>query len=85
MLRAKGLAVFWPYKGNAKRRAEVAKKNNVDAVLFVREDNAGRKLHISYLPELKQRFEDIDHRILKLLPERYTGISGAPELDKACQ
>jgi histidyl-tRNA synthetase len=34
-LRRKGVAVQMAFKGNAKRRAEVAKKNGADALLYV--------------------------------------------------
>ncbi len=35
-LRDLGFAVFSSYRGNAKRRAEIANKNNADALLYVR-------------------------------------------------
>ena len=43
-LRAAGVPTYFAYRGNAKRRAELAKKNGVQALLYVREN---RELYFS--------------------------------------
>jgi histidyl-tRNA synthetase len=47
-LRARGLAVTRAFRGNAKRQTELARKQNADAILFVRSsDGAPDSLHLS--------------------------------------
>ena len=71
-LRAGGISAEMAYRGNAKRRTEVALKRGAKAILFVRPDGAsGGRLYLKYL--------GTDLEGLRLLS---TEVQGALELDQ---
>ncbi len=73
-LRKNGIAVTSAFKGNAKRRVELAKKMRADAVLFVREADpiSGSRL---YLNSTDLNLEDIQ-RIQCALPSGWQTLLG---------
>jgi histidyl-tRNA synthetase len=64
-LRNDGVAVDLSYRGNAKRKAEIARKRGNQAILFVRptSDPLG-KLHVTYLTENITKKDEIRSKIL---------------------
>lgn len=73
-LRANGLSVELGFKGNAKRRAEAARKRGIEAILFVRPDGQ-EKLNLTHLGGA-DRASALFREVLNLLPERYHQMSG---------
>jgi histidyl-tRNA synthetase len=75
-LRARGVSVVVPYRGNAKRRAELAAKANAQAILYVKPDLPPEKrLHLS------DRLKDgnATARLLQILgnlPDEYRQMQG---------
>lgn len=76
-LRASGMATYRCYKGNSKRQAEAARKQSVDALLYVRQaDRADRRLHLTHVAGSAFEGTDLLLEVLGRLPERYHQISG---------
>lgn len=78
-LRQRGIAVSSAFRGNAKRRAELAAKANVQTLLYVR-DTADENNKLNLTDRLKDG--DATGRILRILgnlPERYGQLSGDNE------
>ncbi|HUE78328.1 MAG TPA: histidine--tRNA ligase [Sphingomicrobium sp.] len=79
-LRGKGVAVYRAYRGNAKRQAEVARKNGADAILFIRNLNYTREsLNLSVTPGSRYDDTDLDFRVLQRLPAEYDQLSSLPK------
>ena len=74
-LRANGWSVELGFRGNSKRRVELARKNGIDAVLFVRPDGIGDKLNLSHLSGADSAAE-LMLEILGALPAQYKRRSG---------
>jgi histidyl-tRNA synthetase len=75
-LRRQGIAAFVPFKGNARRRAELAAKANVQTILYVRDD-AKRPDSLNLVDRVKDAAAtDRMFRILGRLPAEYAAISG---------
>ena len=74
-LRANGWSVELGFRGNSKRRVELARKNGIDAVLFVRPDGIGDKLNLSHLSGADSAAE-LMLEILGALPAQYNRRSG---------
>jgi histidyl-tRNA synthetase len=74
-MRRKGLSVSMAYRGNAKRRAELATKAGAEVLIYVRNtDDPSRKLHLSH--RLKDGQENArSQRLLSLIADRYTELS----------
>ncbi len=83
ILRRQGFSVEMAYKGNSKRRTEIARKSLAEAYLFVREkgDSRGR-VHLRLAGD-KGDAANLTGSILNALPEEYTNISGGNELGGA--
>jgi histidyl-tRNA synthetase len=76
-LRAKGYSVEWAFRGNAKRRVEVANKKGVEAILFVRDtEKASQKLNLTHVSRNSDTATQFLLKILGALPEKYSQISG---------
>lgn len=77
-LRAAGWQIDMAYRGNAKRRAEIARKNGADALLYIRIDDVGaNRLNLSMTPHSRFDRIQIDQRLLDTLPgysQLYGGI-----------
>lgn len=73
-LRRNGLAVQIAFKGNAKKRAQVAKKNGADAILYVRNtDDEAERFHLYpiSLDRLDSTPDVVGHMLdLRSVPER---------------
>ena len=79
-LRAQNVACDLPLRGNVKRRTEVARKNGVNGVLFVKVDSTGRaSVNLSQRREV----DDMDFHwfIFGRLPQPYQQMSGDDSLD----
>ncbi|TRW18377.1 histidine--tRNA ligase [Glacieibacterium frigidum] len=78
-LRSQGVSVATAYRGNAKRRAELAAKDDVGAILFVRDtQDADQKLNFSGRKrdgKGKDRFQ----RVLSALHPTYDAMGGTYE------
>jgi histidyl-tRNA synthetase len=74
-LRQNEISAVMAFRGNAKRRVEIARKSGAQAALFVRAtDDPAQKLHLTQLaPDLDQSFLK---RVQRALPEGLRGISG---------
>lgn len=75
-LRRQGVAAIVPFKGNAKRRAELAAKANAQTILYVRDD--GKRADSLNLSD-RVRDEAVEQRkmrILGSLPADYAASSG---------
>lgn len=74
-LRRKGLSVAMAYRGNAKRRAELAAKAGAEVLLYVRNTNdLSKKLHLSF--RLKDGQENAkSQRLLALISDRYSEVT----------
>jgi histidyl-tRNA synthetase len=67
-LRASNFAVDQAYRGNAKRRTELARKRQSDAVLFVRPSSDTRSpYHLSYVTADRNRQERAYEAVYRLL------------------
>ena len=76
-LRRNGVAVVQAYRGNAKRQAELARKNGADAVLFVRDVSFGAdRMNLSRSPGSPFEGSELDLHVLLRLPDRYRQLSG---------
>jgi histidyl-tRNA synthetase len=65
------------YRGNAKRRVELAKKNGYEAILFVRNtENPREALHLTHVSGNHKQAMDLLNEVLSLLPEPYRSVSG---------
>jgi histidyl-tRNA synthetase len=79
VLRRNGVAAIVPFKGNARRRAELAAKANVYAILYVR-DEAKSRDSLNLVDRVKDA--SANERLLRImvrLPEEYQGLSGKNE------
>jgi histidyl-tRNA synthetase len=76
-LRAAGVRVYRAYRGNSKRQTELARKNRVDAILFVRGmDFEGEPLNLSRSGDSPFSGEQLDLLVLGNLPPGYPSLSG---------
>jgi len=76
LLRGAGIRSSMAYKGNAKRRAEVAKKEGATAILFVRSvDHPLGRLHVSNFGNSLSNVEqvDLENRISRALHLEFPG------------
>ncbi|MCF8709527.1 histidine--tRNA ligase [Rhizorhapis sp. SPR117] len=77
VLRRKGYSVELAFRGNAKRRVELANKKGVEAILFVREtEKASQKLNLTHISRDIEKAEKLFFKILEALPENYNQLSG---------
>ena len=79
-LRRKGFSVEMAYKGNSKRRTEIAKKNLAEAYLFVREPGDARgRVHLRLAGEYPGNDTQFHLQVLGALPDEYQSLSGDNE------
>jgi histidyl-tRNA synthetase len=81
MLRQAGVAADIAFKGNAKRRVELARKANAAAVLFVRREGSDAygpygRLHLLRLSDSSDAVEPLLTQVLTALSPEFGGISG---------
>ncbi|HEX8584096.1 MAG TPA: histidine--tRNA ligase [Allosphingosinicella sp.] len=77
MLRRGGMAVDMPFGGNAKKKAERAKKAGVDALLYVRDQPLPRdRLHLTNVRLTSDQAMDLLLEVLGRLPEPYQQLGG---------
>ncbi|MBV8687079.1 MAG: histidine--tRNA ligase [Alphaproteobacteria bacterium] len=81
MLRKAGIRADMAFKGNAKRRVELARKADADAVLFIRhegEDAYGPygRLHLMHLRGSDEARHELSTRVLLPLHREFGGIRG---------
>ncbi len=75
-LRTRGLSVSSAFRGNAKRRAEIAAKSGVQTLLYVRsETDPGRRLRLSDRVRDGKASERL-LRVLGAVPEEYKSLEG---------
>ena len=78
-LRAAGIAVDNAYKGNPKRRVEIAKKRVNNAVVFIRaSSDAVPKVHVSHLTDDKEFRVQIESQV-RIAVGQQTLVSGGDE------
>jgi len=69
-LRSHGRKVITYYTGNSKKQADRARREGVDAVVFVRDPSFGRdQINVSRSPESGFTAADLDLHVLRLFPE----------------
>lgn len=69
LLRSAGIAVAASYRGNSKRRAELAHKSKVDAILYIRDPSYGNEqFNVSVVRGTSFDHAEIDLKILDALP-----------------
>jgi len=79
-LRKNSVAVYRAHRGNAKRQAEVARKNGADAILFVRDLLFNRNsLNLSVCPGSLYESSNLDLTVLVYLPEEYPQLQSIPD------
>jgi histidyl-tRNA synthetase len=76
MLRRAGLAVEYPTKGNCKRRIEQARKRGVTGVLFLRDQSAVPRLHMTHYSRDEEQQKALSSEVLAATHATYGGISG---------
>jgi histidyl-tRNA synthetase len=71
-------AVDIAFKGNSKRRVELAKKSGYEAILFLRKTEHVRdRLHLTHVSGDHDRAMDLLMRVLAHLPEPYKSVAGS--------
>jgi histidyl-tRNA synthetase len=78
-LRRSGIAVDIAFRGNAKRRIESAKKNNLAAALILRDLSQTPRLHLTHFSGDEDQRRALAADILTAVKGLYSGISGGPE------
>jgi histidyl-tRNA synthetase len=84
MLRQAGISADMAFRGNAKRRVELAKKSGASAVLFIRragEDAYGAygRLHLTHLRGSDSDQHDLMTRVHFPLYREFGGLAGGPD------
>ena len=70
-------SIEFSYRGNAKRRIELAKKAGYEAILFVRQaDRVRDRLHLTHISGSNENATSFLLKVLGYLPEPYNQISG---------
>ncbi|EPR10695.1 histidyl-tRNA synthase [Sphingobium indicum IP26] len=81
-LRRAGKIVSIAFRGNAKRRIELAKKVESEAILFVRDGNRNRNsLNLTHISRDSTKATELLLSILGALPPEYSAISGHDDPD----
>ena len=76
-LRRNEVRVYRALKGNSKRQAEQARKEGVDAIVFVRDPTLGPdRINVSRSSESKFEGSVLDLHVLLRLPAEYRELSG---------
>jgi len=75
-LRRGGLSSMVPSGSSAKRRVETARRENVEAVLFVRPAGAHERLNLSHTDKDSARAAELLAQVVMRLPGQYGGLSG---------
>ena len=77
LLRRAGIAGDMAFRGNAKRRVELARKSGAESVLFIRLAQEGaRRLRLMYLGTDGSRHEALRLAVLDALRDRFGGMEG---------
>lgn len=77
VLRSKNISVEIAFRGNSKRRVEVAKRKRVKAILFVKPaDEPNKRLNLSNVSEQSDAATLTLLRVLDLVGEPYSQMSG---------
>jgi histidyl-tRNA synthetase len=74
-LRRTGIAVDMPFKGNAKKRIELARKRGLAAVLILRDPSQQPRLHLTHYAGDEAQRVALKTRVLAGLPKQYEGVS----------
>jgi histidyl-tRNA synthetase len=76
-LRSSGLAVTSYFSGNCKKQTDRARREGVDAILFIRDLNRDRdSVHLSHSPESQFDGTQLLLEVLGFMPEEYRQIAG---------
>ena len=75
-LRRSGMSVEIAYRGNSKRRSELAAKSGVEAILYVREAKDSQKLKLIHGSRDETRAGQLFFDVLQRLPAQYNQLSG---------
>jgi histidyl-tRNA synthetase len=75
-LRRGGVSVDMTFRGNSKRRIELARKKDVAAVLILRDQTQQPRLHLTHYRGDDEQRRELATEILSVLKGRYGGISG---------
>ena len=76
-LRRNGMKVVQAYRGNSKRRVELANKSGAMAILFVRNAERNRdSLNLTHISRDNAEAAQFMLKVLKRLPEEYSELSG---------
>ncbi|AOF96924.1 histidine--tRNA ligase [Sphingobium sp. RAC03] len=81
-LRRNGQRIEIAFRGNAKRRIELAKKSGSQAILFVRDANRNRdSLKLTHISKDNDQAIQLLLLILRSLPSEYSQLSGEDDLE----
>ena len=75
-LRRSGISTDLSFRGNAKKRVENARRRNVSAVLFLRDETQQPRLHLTHYRGDDDQRLGLSERVLKAVSGVYEGISG---------
>ncbi|MET1110853.1 MAG: histidine--tRNA ligase, partial [Allosphingosinicella sp.] len=75
-LRRSGISTDLSFRGNAKKRVENARKRNVSAVLFLRDESQKPRLHLTHYRGEEDQRQQLADEILRAIDGVYEGISG---------
>lgn len=75
-LRRSGISTDLSFRGNAKKRVENARKRNVSAVLFLRDETQQPRLHLTHYRGDDDERLRLSERVLSAVTGVYEGISG---------
>jgi histidyl-tRNA synthetase len=79
-LRRAGLDVFEAFRGNAKRRAELARRAGADALVYIRDPQSAEPAKVSVVKGTTFEHSRLESDVLRALPQ-HAQVSGDPDMN----